>query len=209
MYTVNPIHNISNMLFQLLEEGGQSLDVSIDDVVELLRGNRVKSSEPFQTDAMSILNTTINDILVAVKGKSPLQVRLYMYLNMSYLIHFMSILLILLQILEFLRCGVMVDDKEVVAVVLTDIAESLTYSISEIRGVLDGKYGKMAQKDFLRKGANVPIIQRKKNDRKRRSFVFFTQFIPSDLLEQLKNGKYVGEHISEKHGLDRLSEVCS
>ena len=56
----------------------------------------------------------------------------------------------------------MVDDK-VVAVVLTDIAESLTYFISEIRGVLDGKYGKMAQKDFLCKGANVPIIQRKKN----------------------------------------------
>jgi len=180
-------------LFQLLEEGGQSLDVSIDDVVELLRGNRVKSSEPFQTDAMSILNTTMNDILMVVKGKSPLQV--WLYLNMSYLIHFMSIPLILLQILEFLRCGVMVDDKEVVAVVLTDIAESLTYSISEIRGVLDGKYGKMAQKDFLRKGATVPIIQRKKNDRKRRAFVFFTQFIPSDLLEQLKNGKYVGEHI--------------
>ena len=89
MYTINPIHNISNTLFQLLE-----------DVVELLRGCRVKSSEPFQTDAMSILRTMINGILMAVKGKSPLQV--WLYLNMSYLIHFMSMLLILLQIFRVL-----------------------------------------------------------------------------------------------------------
>lgn len=107
----------------------------------------------------------------------------------------MPIPLILFQILEFMRCGVNVNKKEVVAVVLADIAKSLTHSITEIRGILEGMYGKMAQKDFLR--AMVPIIQRKKNDSKRRYFVFFSQFIPIDILEQLKNGKYVEAHIRE------------
>ena len=70
-------------MFQLLEVGGQGLEVSIDDVVELLWGNRVKSNVSFKTDAMSVLSTTMKDILRVFKGKSPLQVWLYLFVLLN------------------------------------------------------------------------------------------------------------------------------
>ena len=67
----------------------------------------------------------------------------------------------------------MVEEKEVLAVVLTDIAGSLRLSPTEIKGTLDGKWGKTCQKDFLRLGACTPVMQRGGNVRKRRCFVFY------------------------------------
>lgn len=65
-------------------------------------------------------------------------------------------------IMQFLRFGLVVEEKEVLAVVLTDIAQSLSYSIAEIKDILDGICDKMCQKDFLRIGAHDPVIKRKK-----------------------------------------------
>jgi len=79
-----------------------------------------------------------------VTKKSPLQVWLNLF-HLIYLNHLMSMPLILLLVLEFMHCGMMVDDKRVT----TDIAESLMYSISEIRDVLNGKYRKIAQRDAI------------------------------------------------------------
>ena len=60
----------------------------------------------------------------------------------------------------FMQCGLVVEENEAVAVVLPDIAYSLTYTMSEIKATLSGRYSKTCQKDFLRPGAAAPIIQR-------------------------------------------------
>ena len=79
-----------------------------------------------------------------------------------------------------------------VAVVLMDIAGSLSHSVAEIKGALEGKWGKTCQKDFLRPGSNSPIIQLGKNVRKRRCFVFYLKFLPSTMVEELKKGNCHG-----------------
>lgn len=91
--------------------------------------------------------------------------------------------------MQFLRCGVSVDDKEVVAVVLSDVAHHLKYSCSEIKCTLEGKYGRNGNKDFLRGDADVPVIRRGKTDKRRRCFCFFLDFISPKQVEELRKGE--------------------
>ena len=90
--------------------------------------------------------------------------------------------------LTFLRCGVTVDNEQVVAVALSDVETSLSLPVNHIRRVLEGKWGKMVQKDFLREGARDTVIRRRVNDRKRRCFTFYTKFIPMDIMKDLQQG---------------------
>ena len=71
-----------------------------------------------------------------------------------------------------MRCRLVVDEKEVLAVVLGDIEGSLSHTAAEIKSTLTGTWGKPCQKDFLRPDAGTHVIQRGKSDRKRRCFVF-------------------------------------
>ena len=83
-----------------------------------------------------------------------------------------------------MRCGLVVDEKEVLAVVLGDIEGSLS---AEIKRTLTGTWGKPCQRDFLRPDAGTHVIQRGRSDRKRRCFVFFIKFLPAQLVEDFKN----------------------
>lgn len=85
-----------------------------------------------------------------------------------------------------MRCGLTVDNKNVVAVVLTEIEACLTYSITNIRSTLEGKWGKMVQKDFLRRGVTDTVIKRRVNDAKRRCFAFYAEFIPPQIMKELQ-----------------------
>lgn len=87
-----------------------------------------------------------------------------------------------------MRCGLFVDEQEVVAVVLGDIEDALTHTLPDIRTSLHGTYGTTCKKDFLRPTSDSLTIQRGKNDRKRRCFAFFMKHIPQDLVELLKQG---------------------
>lgn len=87
-----------------------------------------------------------------------------------------------------MQCGVYIDEKEVFAVVLSDIGEYLQFSYSEIKCSLDGKYGQNGNKDFLRNDVNVPLIKRRKTDWRRRCFCFFLHALPSDQVEAIRKG---------------------
>ena len=54
------------------------------------------------------------------------------------------------------------EQKEAVAVVLADAAPCLSFSEADIKGRLEGKWGRACQKDFLRPDSTVLKVQRGK-----------------------------------------------
>ena len=66
-----------------------------------------------------------------------------------------------------MRYGLVVEEKEVLAVVLSDVEEALTQSVREVKTILTGTYGKTCQKYFLRQTSTSTSIQRGKNDEPR------------------------------------------
>ena len=82
-----------------------------------------------------------------------------------------------------------VERKEALAVVLGDAAPCLSLREADIKGALEGKWGETCQKDFLRPSSTTCIIQRRKNDRKRRCFAFYLQHLPSQMIQELRRGK--------------------
>lgn len=86
-----------------------------------------------------------------------------------------------------MRCGVEVDKKPTIAVVLNDVP-FLTHSESEIKRALEGDWGSVCQKDFLRPGYKAGRIVREVNDRKRRCFAFYKEKLPTPIVEELMKG---------------------
>ena len=78
------------------------------------------------------------------------------------------------------------EKKEALAVVLGDIASVLS---SSKRKKIEGKWGKTCQKDFLRPNSTICKVQWGKNARKRRCFAFFLQYLPSEVVQELRRGK--------------------
>ncbi len=90
-----------------------------------------------------------------------------------------------------MRTGCYVEKKEVLAVVLDDVAAALSYSISEIKcAVQDGGYGsyKTISKDFLQQNVDSCIITRGINDKKRKCCVIRLNSLEVELQLRLKNG---------------------
>lgn len=83
----------------------------------------------------------------------------------------------------------MVGQEEVVSVVLSDIEDTLTYNIPEIRRSLMETYGTTCKKDFLKPNSDCLVVKRRVNDWKRFCFAFYAKHIPKDILEELKLGK--------------------
>ena len=65
----------------------------------------------------------------------------------------------------------MVEGNEDSAVVLTVIESGLIHTVTEIKAKLSGTYGKICQKDFLQPNSTCTLLQREKNEQKRRCFV--------------------------------------
>ncbi len=90
-----------------------------------------------------------------------------------------------------MRTGTFVADEEVLAVVLGDIATSLTYSCAEIKRALkSGEWGSDdVNRDFLEPDADDIVIKRK-NSKKRRCCALVLSKLPNALGEELKRGEY-------------------
>ena len=59
-----------------------------------------------------------------------------------------------------MRCGLLVEEQKVVAVVLGDIGDGLTHAMPDIRASLNEVYGTACKKDFLQPTSDSFIIQR-------------------------------------------------
>ena len=90
-----------------------------------------------------------------------------------------------------MRTDVQVGGQQVLAVVLADIASSLSYSVTQIRSALTrGNYGHTRiTKDFLKPGEESNFITRNVNSRRRKCEAFIMHHVDSRSCEQLKVGK--------------------
>lgn len=61
--------SIANAFLQLLQEGGQGLQVTINDVVDYIKG-RTGDSNNMITDAKAVLATTLNDVVLSMEGRT-------------------------------------------------------------------------------------------------------------------------------------------
>ena len=102
-----------------------------------------------------------------------------------------SSVLYLHQIPSFMQYGLVVEEKEVLAVVLSEVGEALTHSVGEVKAILTGTYGKTCQKNFLRQTSTSTSIQRGKNDHRRRYFVFYLKFMPQSMVDWLQRSEWV------------------
>ena len=95
------------------------------------------------------------------------------------------------QILMFMRYGLVVGDKEVVAVVLSDIEDPLTYPRAEIKGKLDGRLARTCQKYYFTARFRFPIYTVGGGNDWKRKYFFYSHFLPSELAEELRNGNCI------------------
>ena len=76
-------------------------------------------------------------------------------------------------------------EKSGVMFQLTSLIIRMCHSPADIERVLEGKWGKTCNKDFLRTGAQTPLMKRGNNDRKQQCFIFYTMFSPFEMVEEL------------------------
>ena len=76
-------------------------------------------------------------------------------------------------------------------VVLSEIEESLTHSVGEVKAILTGTYEKTCQKDFLRQTSTSTTIQRGKNYHRKRCSVFYLKFMPQSMVDRLQRSEWV------------------
>ena len=91
-----------------------------------------------------------------------------------------------------MRTDCLMEGDEVVAIVLDDVSEEITFSCAEVKASIlaggFGEYRKMAR-DFLSVSANTTIIKRGRSDRKRKCCVIKLKRLPQDVQARLKSGK--------------------
>ena len=87
---------------------------------------------------------------------------------------------------------VQVGGQQVLAVVLADIARTLSFPLAQIRmAITRGNFGHTRiTKDFLQPGEKSKCITRNVNSRRRKCEAFIVTRIDSQSCEQLKAGKH-------------------
>lgn len=92
--------------------------------------------------------------------------------------------------LHFFRTGLKVNERPVLAIVLSDIAGSLSNRVIVIRRALvRGKLGlNNITKDFLRSSCSSSFVTRGVNNFRRKCEVVFTDCLPDDVVYQLNAG---------------------
>ena len=110
-----------------------------------------------------------------------------------------------LQILQYMRTGCLVDQREVVAVVYEDRASALTYPCETIKKTIDSLgigCTKNIIKDFLKAHAKTTTISRGvlKSAFKRKCSSIWLDTLPDDIQADLKRGEILPMQI-HIHGI--------
>ena len=92
-----------------------------------------------------------------------------------------------------MRTDVEVGGKQVVAVVLADVATSLTYPLARVHSAIrDGEYGEVrVTKDFLIPGLTTTTVMRNVNGKRRKCEVIKASTLDQWNLDQLIAGMYI------------------
>ena len=129
-------------------EAGQCLDLSMDDVVEVI-GSRQRE---VVWERGKLMPWAFLYKQFGTSNNNQDQVLSHLVMTVHRLFQSFTT-----QILMFMRYGLVVGDKEVVAVVLSDIEDPLTYPRAEIKGKLDGRLARTCQKYYFTARFRFPI----------------------------------------------------
>ena len=96
-----------------------------------------------------------------------------------------------------MRTATFVNNQEVVAIVLADVASFLTFSMSEIKAaIVSLQIGDATNtKDFLDPAASTTIITRNVSNRRRKCCTVLLEKVPHDLCEALKAGTWAFQQV--------------